>query len=211
MRCFSLITRDDPGKKNKQTCKNVVTGANSSWLSPNFCYLFNNGIASHVFKVAKTNNSQFTARHPDLSLGQWRMFILLWYISAAKDYPTEIGNADLHNHLACPWVHENYHCSLNSMTYCIHIATYRHLEIPDEGQVQKMKSYLFQLSLFIFRVENYLKWEVNKENKTVRDFVYLTKILWNILNSENFEIQNKGRNFRAHLYCNSLFATVNSI
>ena len=117
MRCFSLITRDDPGKKNKQTCKNVVTGANSSWLSPNFCYLFNNGIALHVFKVAKTNNSQFTARHPDLSLGQWRMFILLWYISAAKDYPTEIGNADLHNHLACPWVHENYHFSLNSMTY----------------------------------------------------------------------------------------------
>ena len=65
MRCFSLITRDDPEKKkqtNKQTCKNVVTG--------DFCYLFNNGIASHVFKVAKTNNSQFTARHPDLSLGQ---------------------------------------------------------------------------------------------------------------------------------------------
>ena len=52
---------------------------------------------------------------------------------------------------------------------------------------------------------------MNKENKTVRDFVYLTKILRNILNSENFEIQKKGRNFRAHLYCNSLFATVNSI
>ena len=116
-------------KKNKQTCKNVVTGANSSWLSPNFCYLFNNGIASQVFKVAKTNNSQFTARHPDLSLGQWRMFILLWYISAAKDYPTEIGNADLHNHLACPWVHENYHCSVNSMTYPIlrHIDTWKFL------------------------------------------------------------------------------------